>query len=685
MVDENMDTMFDNYYENLFRMYNRAFPVVRRTTSGEDTRDAEWLTPAVKACLKKKSRIYRMYIRGQIHKESYTFYANKVTTLLTKVKRLYYFKLFLRDPKNSTKTWLYINRIIGSTKRGTMVKLTVRGVTLTGAEMANYANEYFVSIANKLTEGIQDNGPYIFLTENNPNTFVMIPTDVLEVLKIIHGLKNKGNVILDISVRTIKNNSHIFAVHIVSLYSCSILKCMFPNTLKVAKVIPSHKSGPYDVIDNFRPISNLPVFSKIFEKLTHIRMISFIDKYKLLSESQFGFRKGKSTSLAAMKLTTMIVKAYHAKDYAVCFFLDLRKAFDTIDHDILLEKMSHIGFRGFGSQYFKSYLTGRKQYLQIDEFKSAECLITKGVPQGSILGPLLFCLYINDIVKAVDTEVVLFADDAAFFLTSPSLDALYDKIKKLFSDLHRYLRANKLIPNLTKSKLMYFDSKPVPELPGIAFDDQIIEWVEEYKYLGLTLTSKMSFAIHINNVVKRISRFVGTFHCLKAFVPKPVLKLLYSSFVLPHLLLHIEIWGASPAVHMSRLDIKINTLLRTILGVRYIEGRPSLDTTLMYKQLGILKIKSIFKYRLFCFLISLLNGSRPEFYDLLLAPALSVHGYGTRHRNFRVPLVSCEIERRALSYQLIRLFEDVPSQYIDLTNSANMLLRNFKKYVLLEQ
>ena len=211
MVDENMDTMFDNYYENLFRMYNRAFPVVRRTTSGEDTRDAEWLTPAVKACLKKKSRIYRMYIRGQIHKESYTFYANKVTTLLTKVKRLYYFKLCLRDPRNSTKTWLYINRIIGSTKRGTMVKLTVRGVTLTGAEMANYANEYFVSIANKLTEGIQDNGPYIFLTENNPNTFVMIPTDVLEVLKIINGLINKDIVLLDINVRTIKYNSQVFA------------------------------------------------------------------------------------------------------------------------------------------------------------------------------------------------------------------------------------------------------------------------------------------------------------------------------------------------------------------------------------------------------------------------------------------------------------------------------------------
>ena len=460
-----------------------------------------------------------MYLGGQIYRDGYTIYANKLTTLLNKVKRLHYFKLFLSDPKNTTKTWSYINKIIGSSVRGTLNKVTVGGETLTGTEMVNYANEYFVSIADRLTDGIQGNGPYMFFTEQNPNTFEMRPTDVHEVIKVIKGLKNKGNGLLDISVKTIKNNSHVFAVHIVILYSCLIEKCVYPNSIKIAKVVPVHKAGPYDIIDNFRPISNLPVFSKIFEKLTHIRMVSFIERYSLVNDSKFGFRKGKSTTLAAMKLTSMIVRAYHNKVYAACFFLDLRKAFDTIDHDILLEKMNHMGFRGYSSQYYGSYLSGRKQYLQVDEFKSHECRITKGVPQGSILGPVLFCLYINDIVQAVDAEVVLFADDAAFFLESATLYGLYEKIEKLFSDLHKYLKANKLIPNLSKSKLMYFDSRPVPQLRVIAFDGQAIDWVDEYKYLGLTLTSKMSFAIHINNVVKHISRFVGTFYCLRAFVP----------------------------------------------------------------------------------------------------------------------------------------------------------------------
>ena len=233
---------------------------------------------------------------------------------------------------------------------------------------------------------------------------------------------------------------------------------------------------------------------------------------------------------------------------------------------------------------------------------------------------------------------------------------------------------------------MFFDSRPVQEKMDISFNNEIIEWVDEYKYLGLTLTNKMSFALHISNVVKRISRFVGTFYCLRSFVPITVLKMLYSSFVLPHLLLHIEIWGASPVVHMSKLDVKVNMLLRTILGVRYVEGRPTVNTTTMYKQLEILKLKSIFKYRLFGLLITLLNGSRPELFELLLANALINHDYGTRNRVFRIPLVSCEVERRALTYQLIKLFENIPARFCETDGSStNKLLKDFKRYLLEDQ
>ena len=683
IVDNDMNKTFESYNTNLLSIYDISYPIVIRTPISK-TENGEWLTPAIKVCIKKKSKLYRMYMRGIIYKYSYTFYANKLTKLLNKAKKLYYCKLFLRDPKNSAKTWMHINRLIGNSVGGIMEKLKVGDRTLTGREMVNYANGYFVSIANSLTEGMPDDRPYKFYTPQNPYTFHFRPTDVGEVVKIIEKLKNKGNGLVDISVKTIKNTAHIFSVHIVLLYNFSIEKCVFPDMLKKARVMPGHKSGQKDLIDNFRPISNLPVVSKIFEKLTHQRIVSFVERYDLLSESQFGFRKGKNITLAALKLTTKIAEAYHNKSYAACFFLDLRKAFDIIDHSLLLKKLDHMGFRGYISQYLKSYFTNRKQHLEIGDLKSDDCLITKGVPQGSILGPVLFCLYINDIVKAVDSEVVLFADDAAFILEAPTLQGLYSKIKKLFSDLKVYLQASKLIPNLTKSKLMYFNSRPVPILQDIVFNGSVIEWVEEFKYLGLTLTNKMSFSSHIDNVVNRISRFVGTFYVLRAVLPESVLKMLYHSFVEPHVLLHIEIWGAAPTVYMKRLEIKINMLLRSILGVRYDSGRPVQDTASMYGQLGILKVYNVFKLRMFKLLVVLLNGSCPRFYDLLLRPYLSAHNYATRNSIFRSPLISCEVERRAVSNQLIRLENDIPAHFFDNINSKSpkSLVSGFRKYIL---
>ena len=302
------------------------------------------------------------------------------------------------------------------------------------------------------------------------------------------------------------------------------------------------------------------------------------------------------------------------------------------------------------------------------------------------MGPILFCLYIDDIVKAVNAETVLFADDAAFFVSASSLQELYDSIEKLFSDIQNYLCVNKLIPNLNKSKLMYFNSRPVPELRDIYFNNQKIEWVNSFKYLGLTITSKMSFAQHIEGTVNRISRFSGIFYNLRFILPMSVLKMLYRSFIIPHLLLHIEIWGSSPRVHMSKLDIRINLLLRTMMGIRYVEGRPELGTSEMYGQLGFLRLENVFRLRMFRLLTSLMNGYSPEFYDLLLRPYTSVHHYGTRGRAFRPPLVTCEVERRAVSYQLINLYQTVTDDFRPPNNtSLKKLWSDFKKYLLAGQ
>ena len=279
-------------------------------------------------------------------------------------------------------------------------------------------------------------------------------------------------------------------------------------------------------------------------------MNSFIMRHNLLTPSQFGFRKGCSTTNAIVKLLTHVVEAYHQRAYCVCFFLDLRKAFDTINHKILLLKLEHYGFRGQCYKFLKSYYQNRKQLVHLNGYKFA----TMSVPQGSILGPLCFSLYINEIPLAVGATTVLFADDAAFVLTARTLEELLTKLGNLFSDIACYLDVNRLVPNATKSKLMMFTSRPTPNLPVVLFAGNEIEWVTEFKYLGLTITKNLSFSSHINKIDLNLSRITGSFINLSSFLPIPILARLYYALAYPHTQNHIVIWGGCPGISSRKLD-----------------------------------------------------------------------------------------------------------------------------------
>ena len=287
---------------------------------------------------------------------------------------------------------------------------------------------------------------------------------------------------------------------------------------------------------------------------------------------------------------------------------------------------------------------------------------------------------------AVDVDLVMFADDAAFFLSSPKLHLLYAGIEKLFSDLSVYLSNNKLLPNLTKSKLMYFSSRPCPAegLETIMFRNVEIEWVADYRYLGLNITNRMSYTQHIDRVSSRVSQYIGIFYYLNKILPLKVLILLYHSLVVPHLTLHVELWGSAPQTCINKLIIKQNKVLRAILGVAVINGRPAMGTAEMYRELNVLTLKNIFSLQLFKFLLCVLRGDIPLFYDLILRPLHTLHMYFTRGRNFRHPLVTCEVERRGIRSQMVSLMETIQiEQYISLPVGA--AIRNYKRHLLTSQ
>ena len=227
--------------------------------------------------------------------------------------------------------------------------------------------------------------------------------------------------------------------------------------MKIARVIPLFKSGDKSTFTNYRPISILPAFSKILERIVYNRILSYLNERNILSDSQFGFRKNHSTEYALSILYDRLSNAIDNNEYTAGIFLDLSKAFDTVNHQILLEKLNHYAIRGVAHSWISSYLSNRKQFVQYDSVCSAHSVISCGVPQGSILGPLLFLIYINDLCNVSKVlDFILFADDTNIFFSHRNEDYLQNTLNVELDNVTNWCQANRLSINIKKSKFMIF-------------------------------------------------------------------------------------------------------------------------------------------------------------------------------------------------------------------------------------
>ena len=371
--------------------------------------------------------------------------------------------------------------------------------------IANALNEYFCNIGNELQAKFTntDDQYLTYLPDDIMHNFFLQPITASQVKCEILKLNSKKSLGGDnIGAKIIQICPDVFSQNLSKIYNNSISKGEYPQQMKIARVMALYKKGEKYKPDNYLPISLLSCINKIFEKILCKQLLSFIERFAILYSYQFGFRQLYSTTLALIEFSDTVHRLLDEKNYVIGIFVDFTKAFDTVDHDIILSKLDRYGIRGHANDFFRSYLTNREQYTFVNGAKSETKRINFSVPQGSVLGPLFFLLYINDIYRAVDDTIIrLFADDTSFLIYDQTLNTLKNKASHAFQGLFDWCKANRLTISVAKTNFVLFHTpnKPMEQnLKEIVTDEISIERVTNIKYLGVIIEEKLNWNMHIN-------------------------------------------------------------------------------------------------------------------------------------------------------------------------------------------
>uniref|UniRef100_A0A1B6IB92 Reverse transcriptase domain-containing protein n=1 Tax=Homalodisca liturata TaxID=320908 RepID=A0A1B6IB92_9HEMI len=523
-------------------------------------------------------------------------------------------------------------------------------------DIANHFNNYFSTIADETLKQNLCINPTMQFVQNPPVGMPltsMEPTSIEEISKVIDSLKTKSSFGLnEISSKILKFCKNEVAVPIFHITQLSLLHGTFPSSMKISKVIPLHKKSSKHHIENFRPISLIPTESKIIEKIVLSRLFKHLQLNNLLTEEQHGFIKGRSTMTAIVDLFEHIVDNIEAGNNVVGVQLDLSKAFDCLSHDLIIRKLFHLGIQGTALSWFSAYLEGRRQVVEVTQTikrittisRSEVLSMDRGVPQGSVLGPVLFILFTNDFPNVLHSysNLVMYADDSMLLTANSSVENLEINSYIAVNIAMDYCRNNDLVFNESKTKQISFGNKKddISDLPNL-------QSVSSTNYLGIIVDDKLSWLNHINNLCLKLSSAIYAIKRTKAISTTKATITAYHALFESHMRYGLAVWGGSTERNLQRILILQKKALRIMAGLGCRESCRG-----VFKEWRLSTVVSL--YIVECIVIATTHNVQQH---------QDIHSYNTRHaNNFTLPIHKLTLSETKPTYAGAKFFNNLPDE-----------------------
>jgi len=507
---KDVDTAYNRFHNQLKHYIELCTSKIKIRSKNKKLKP--WITAELIDSIKHRDKLKKRLRKfpGEQLETEYKEYRNNLTKLIAHTKFNYYRSKLLDAGKNTKKVWELIRDSIGDRKNTIQHIEVVCGGALVEEEnsVANILNEYFINVGRSVADQIPPNASFVGLSSVPSKTIsdsmFLEPVDNREICNIIASLRNNSAAGCDgISARIIKEIPNILVPPLVFIINMSFQSGKFPEDLKCSIVTPIFKGGDKHSPGNYRPISVTSQFSKIIEKAINTRLIKYFSRHSIISSRQFGFREGCSTEDALFSCFKYIYSSINDNKRTLAVFLDLAKAFDTVSHGLLLKKLENYGIRGVALELLKSYLTNREQIVKLGQTKSTSMVMKSGVPQGTVLGPLLFSVYVNDLLEGdIGGELIAYADDTAIVFSGRDWEEVKRKSEEGLSKVKVWLDKNLLALNVKKTSCVAFSPNAIgrPNFESITLhtcspvgclSSDNIKIVNELKYLGIVIDNHL--------------------------------------------------------------------------------------------------------------------------------------------------------------------------------------------------